>query len=239
MTATHDLRLVLFSIAISVIASYTALDLAGRVTVAQGRIRKIWLVGGAISMGTGIWAMHFIAMLAYDLPIAIDFDYLIVFLSMVVAIIASGLALYIASRQQFNKFQFLIGGSIMGLAIAAMHYMGMAAIEIDAKIEYNLIRVALSVAIALGASLAALWLAFQLRSETKGAGFWPKKIGSSLIMGIAIAGMHYTGMTAVCIGHIPRQLLIASTSHAKQTELAIAVGIATLVISSSTLFCVR
>jgi diguanylate cyclase (GGDEF)-like protein len=235
MTATHDLRLVLLSIAISVVASYTALDLAGRVTAAQGRIRQVWLVGGAIAMGTGIWAMHFIAMLAYNLPIAINFDYLIVFLSMVVAIIASGIALFIASRQQFNKFQFLIGGGIMGSAIAAMHYVGMAAMEINAKIEYDLIRVALSVAIAIGASLVALWLAFQLRSEATGAKFWLKKIGSSLIMGIAIAGMHYTAMTAVCIGHSKQLPVIVSTSHSKQTELAIAVGLATLAILALTL----
>ncbi len=154
MIATYDVRLVVFSFVIAVIASYTALDLAGRVTAAQGRARKLWLAGGAIAMGTGIWSMHFIAMLAYKLPIPMDYDSSIVFVSLAVAVIASGLALYIVSRQQVDRLQFWAGGSFMGGAIAGMHYIGMAAMQVEAGVEYNLVFVALSVVIAIGASFS-------------------------------------------------------------------------------------
>jgi diguanylate cyclase len=228
MIATHNIHLVLLSIIIAVISSYAALDLAGRVTVAQGRARQLWLVGGAIAMGTGIWSMHFIAMLAYKLPIPIDYNYWIVFVSMVVAIFSSGLALFIVSRPQVERLRFLIGGSFMGLGIASMHYLGMAAIQIEAKIEYDWLRVALSLGIAIVASLTALWLAFYLRSETTVTGIWRKKMGSALVMGTAIAGMHYTAMTAVCVRHTTGQPLAGPISSSNQTELAVAIGIVTL-----------
>ncbi len=166
MTATYDFRLVALSIIIAVIASYTALDLAEQVTAATERERKLWLAGGAIAMGSGIWSMHFIAMLAYKLPILVDYNSSIVSASLALAVVASGLALYIVSRQPIDRLQFLTGGSCMGLTIAGMHYTGMAGLQLEARTEYDLALVALSVMIAIGASFAALLLAFQLRSQT-------------------------------------------------------------------------
>lgn len=228
MIATYDVPLIVLSVVIAVIASYTALDLAGRVTAATGRARKIWLAGGAIAMGTGIWSMHFIAMLAYNLPIPIDYDSSIVFASWAVAVVTSGLALYIVSRQQVDRVQFLTGGSFMGLAIAAMHYTGMAAMQLEAKVEYDLVFVALSVVIAIGASFAGLWLTFQLRWETTSTGTWTK-IGSAMIMGTAIAGMHYTAMAAVCFVST-NQALVKQVDSKNHSILAVAIGIAALVI---------
>ena len=163
LIATHEICLVVLSVAIAIITSYTALDLAGRVTLTTGRARSLWLAGGAGVMGIGIWSMHFVAMLAYHLSIPIDYDALIVLGSLMVAIVISGVALFIISRQRLGWLQFLTGGVFMGLGIACMHYTGMAAMHLQAIIQYDSKLVILSFAIAIGASLAALWLGFHLR----------------------------------------------------------------------------
>jgi diguanylate cyclase (GGDEF)-like protein/PAS domain S-box-containing protein len=228
MTATYDVRLVALSIVIAVLASYTAMDLAGRVMAVQGRERKLWVAGGAIAMGVGIWSMHFIAMLAYNLTIPIAYNLPIVLVSMAVAVVASGAALFVVSRQKMGGLQLLAGSVFMGLGIAAMHYTGMVAMQLGAKPLYNLSLVALSIAIAIGASLIALWLAFHLRTETTSRGC-VRKIGSAIIMGNAIAGMHYTAMAAVSFQ--PTNQSMAPPSHAMDNSLlAVGVGIATLVI---------
>lgn len=228
MTGTHDVRLVVLSIVIAVIASYAALDLAGRVTVAQGRARKLWLVGGAIAMGVGIWSMHFIAMLAYNLPIPIAYNFSIVSISMAVAVVASGAALFVVSRQEMGTLALLAGGIFMGLAIAAMHYTGMVAMRLEAVAQYNPELVALSIAIAIGASFIALWLAFRLRTTTTAVG-GIQKIGSAIVLGNAIAGMHYTAMAAASFQ--PNHQLEVQPFHAvNHSLLAVGIGIATLVI---------
>lgn len=229
MSANHDVRLVSFSILIAIIASYTALNLAGRVTVAQGRTRTfLWLAGGTIAMGVGIWSMHFIAMLAYNLPIPIAYNLPIVLVSMVVAVTASGVALFVVSRQQMAGLHLLAGGTFMGLSIAAMHYTGMAAMQLEAESHYNSKLVAVSIVLAIGASLIAMWLAFHLRSNTSISGsFW--KLGSAIIMGIAIATMHYTGMAAVSFTSSP-ELVIEQFHPLNSFLLAVGIGMATLVI---------
>lgn len=191
----HHPGLVVLSIIIAILASYTALDLAGRVTAAQKRARLGWLVGGATAMGIGIWSMHFTAMLAFRLPIPILYDVPIVILSLLVAIIASGIALFVTSRNRLTKIQLLLGGIVMGLAIAAMHYIGMAAMRLQASLTYNSIFFALSIVIAVVASLAALWLAFEFRGAPSNRWNW-LKLSSAVVMGGAISGMHYTGMHA-------------------------------------------
>jgi len=229
MMANHDVRLVLLSVLIAIIASYTALNLAGRVTVAQGRTRTfLWLAGGAIAMGVGIWSMHFIAMLAYNLPIPIAYNLPIVLVSMAVAVVASGVALLVVSRQTMSRLQLLTGGVFMGLSIAAMHYTGMVAMQLEALVHYDQTLVALSIAIAIGASLSALWLAFHFRTDTTINGsVW--KLGSATIMGNAIAGTHYTAMAAVSFK--PTSESVVGSFHTTNNSLlAIGIGIATLVI---------
>ncbi len=133
---THDIRLVVLSVMIAAIASYPALDLAGRVTVAQGLARRLWLAGGAIAMGVGIWSMHFIAMLAYHLPIPGLSGVSVVSNSMA-TVFVSEIALFVVSCQRVSGLQLLGGSVFMGASIAAMHYRGIAAMQPEAIAQYS------------------------------------------------------------------------------------------------------
>jgi two-component system sensor histidine kinase/response regulator len=137
MIGTYDYQLVALSVVLAMGASYAALDLAGRVTAAQRWTRAFWLVGGATSMGLGIWAMHYIGMLAFNMPMPVLYDYPTVTLSLLAAIGASAVALFIVSRQTMGRPAEIIGSVVMGGGIAAMHYVGMAAMRVPAQITYN------------------------------------------------------------------------------------------------------
>jgi PAS domain S-box-containing protein len=176
------------------LASYAALDLAGRVTAARGRARFIWLMGGAAAMGLGIWAMHYIGMLAYNLPVQVLYDWPTVVVSLLAAIFASGVALFVVSRNEMGLLRTGIGGLSMGMGIAAMHYIGMEAMRLPAMCHYSHGLVTLSVILAIAISLVALWLTFHLREETAATG--GRKLASAILMGAAIPVMHYTGMAA-------------------------------------------
>lgn len=228
LNATYNLPLVVLSVVIAIITSYTALDLVGRVTVAQGRERKLWLIGGAIAMGIGIWSMHFIGILAYNLPIPMSHDCFIVLASMVVTIIVSGAALFIVSRQQLSQLALLVGSIFMGLGIAAMNYTGMAAMRLQAIAHYNPVLVGLSIAIAIIASLMALWLAFKLRNDNTLIGS-VRRFGSAILMGSAIAGTHYTAMAAVSF-EITEQPGLHSSHLVRHSMLAVGIAIATLIV---------
>jgi two-component system sensor histidine kinase/response regulator len=195
MVVSYNYYLVALSFAISTLASYAALDLAGRVTAARGPLRLAWLSGGACAMGMGIWAMHYIGMLACSLPMPVGYDWPTVAESLLCAILASGTALFVVSRQRMTTLHLILGGLAMGGGIAAMHYIGMAAMRLSAMRSYSVPLVALSVVLAVLISLVALWLSFTLREERRNRG--RKKIASALLMGAAIPVMHYTGMAAV------------------------------------------
>lgn len=122
LSVTYDMRVVVLSFVIAVIGSYTALDLTGQALVAQGRVRQLWLTGGTIALGMSIWVMHFIAMLAYQLPIPITYDFSIVLISMAVAIVGSGVGLFLVSRVPLGRLILLSGGIFIGLAIIGMHF---------------------------------------------------------------------------------------------------------------------
>lgn len=190
---TYDHSLVVFSYIIAVVASYTALDLAGRVNASKGSGRSMWLLFGAIAMGMGIWSMHFVGMLAFSLPIQVAYDLGIVLLSVIAAIGASFVALFVVGRNGLTGRQLLVGGLLLASGISIMHYVGMAAMLID--ITYDPVIFTLSIIIAIAASIAALWLAFYFRKSSQSGDIW-KKLGSGAIMGAAIVGMHYTGMAA-------------------------------------------
>ena len=194
LVGNYDSALVLFSLVVAILASYTALDMAGRVATAQGRAARWWLSGGACAMGLGIWSMHFIGMLAFSLPVPMGYDVSVTLLSMLIAIVVSGFALYTVSRDTLGARNLLWGGVLMGVGIASMHYTGMAAMQTSPPIQYDPLLFAASVLIAISASIAALWLAFSLRTES----VWMiyAKYAAALIMGFAITGMHYTGMAA-------------------------------------------
>src|SRR6266705_1383976 len=195
LVGSFDYRLVFLSVLIAILASYAALDLAGRVTSAQGKVRLFWLNGGAVAMGFGIWSMHYIGMLAFRLPVPVQYDWPTVVLSLVAAIAASAIALVVVSRPRMGVRQALLGGVLMGGGIATMHYTGMEAMRMPAMCSYSSGLVGLSVLLAVVISLVALWLTFHFRRDAR-TWSW-RKSASAVVMGLAIPVMHYTGMAAV------------------------------------------
>ncbi|RRU25183.1 bifunctional diguanylate cyclase/phosphodiesterase [Stenotrophomonas sp. 278] len=194
MTGTYSQSLVVFSLLVAILASYTALDMAARVANTEGKVARWWLAGGACAMGLGIWSMHFIGMLAFDLGIPMGYDLAITLYSLAVSVGASAYALWLVSHKILPWYRLAAGAVLMGLGVAAMHYLGMSAMRMEPGIEYHLGWLALSIVIAIVAAGAALWIAFRLRSETR----HPMLLRglASVVMGFAIIGMHYTGMAA-------------------------------------------
>jgi len=209
MPATYSSLLIALSVAVAVLVSYTALSLTARIAASSGRQVRFWLIGGAVAMGVGIWSMHFIGMMAMTLPITLRYNVTTTLVSLVVAIMTSGCALWTAGGAQLGWRRLGCGALFMGTGICAMHYSGMSAIPIIPTITYDPTLAAVSAAIAVVASFAALWLAFNLRTGRS----WQKvfgRLGAALIMGAAISGMHYTGMAAsrfslgaYCVGGLP------------------------------------
>jgi diguanylate cyclase len=184
---------VILSYLIAVAASFSALNLAARVSTSKGKHQLLWLIFGATTMGLGIWSMHFVGMLALTFPIKVLYSMEYVILSVILAIFVSSIALFTVTKSNLHARQLGIAGILMAAGISGMHYVGMAAMIIE--ITYDMWIVILSIIIAATASAAALWLLFYFRrDQSKYAYLY--KLGSSLIMGAAIAGMHYTGMVA-------------------------------------------
>src|SRR5471032_880152 len=194
LIGSYSLTLVFISLCVAILASYTALDLTGRIATAKGRAVHLWTAGGALAMGVGVWSMHFIGMLAFKLPIDLGYDLNITLLSLIIAILSCGFALWLVSQARLPVWQLCFGALIMGAGISAMHYTGMAAMLMQPGIDYDPTLFGASLLIAVGASAAALWIAFRLRKHTP----YVRLIrgGAAVIMGIAIVGMHYTGMAA-------------------------------------------
>jgi diguanylate cyclase (GGDEF)-like protein len=194
LASSYNSLLVLFSLLVAILASYTALDMAGRISGAQGRAAHWWLAGGACAMGIGIWSMHFIGMLAFSLPIPLGYDPAITALSLLIAIASSAFALWLVGRNELPWSRLVGGAVLMGAGVAAMHYTGMAAMRMTPGIRYIPSLFILSVVIAIVASGAALWIAFNLRRLSPLVRLL--RAGAAVVMGFAIVGMHYTGMAA-------------------------------------------
>jgi PAS domain S-box-containing protein len=223
----YDFRLVALSILVSILAAYAALDLAERVTTAQGGGRLAWLYGGAAAMGIGIWAMHYVGMVAFHLPVPVMYDWPTVLLSLFIAILASGAALFIVSRPTMGLGRTIGGSIVMGSGIAGMHYIGMEAMRLRAMCVYSASLVSVSVLVAIVISFMALQLAFAGRQDP--AAWGRRKIGSGLIMGLAIPLMHYVGMAAVQF--VPEPGLNADVAHAVAiTPLGLAAIVAATII---------
>src|ERR1700726_2517800 len=230
VTGTYDPYLVALSVLVASFASYTALGLSGHVGAAQRLARRVWLVAAAITMGGGIWSMHFIGMLAFVLPMPMSYDIAFSILSLLVAILVTGGGFYVISRQSASPLHLVLSGIFMGLGIVAMHYIGMAAMRGHAALSYDRLFVALSVVIAIGAATAALWLAF--RTTDLG-----QKLIAALVMGLAISGMHYTGMrAAIFTVHGPVHGAQVN-SGLDQPTLALAVADPTFIILAFALVC--
>ena len=194
LQSTYDFWLVSLSLVLAMFASYAALELAGRVTAAQEKTRSAWLAVGSVAMGMGIWSMHYIGMLAFRLPVPVLYYYPTVLLSLLFAVVGSAVALFTVSRESMGRKEEIVGSLLMGVSIAGMHYIGMAAMRVPAMMEWRWGIVALSVLLAIGISFVALILAFRCRREQRTS---QRKILSAGVMGFAIALMHYTGMWAV------------------------------------------
>ncbi len=225
MTGTYDPLVVALSVLIAVSASYAALDLAGRVTATHGWIRGGWTTGGAIGMGIGVWSMHFTGMLAFTLPVPVQYHWPTVLESLGLAILASAFALYVVSRKTMQRIRTLGSALAMGGGIAGLHYLSMAAMRFSGNTYYNRFLVALSVLLAIGFSLIALWLAFYFRSEAQHL-VW-RKIGSAVLMGGAISAMHYTGMAAASF--VPSAVL-PDLSHSVSISSLETAGIITVTL---------
>jgi PAS domain S-box-containing protein len=215
LIGSYNYALVALSVLIAIFASYAALDLAGRVTAAGGWTRAVWLLGGAGAMGTGIWSMHYIGMLAFILPIPVAYHWPTVLLSLFAAIVASAIALYVVSRQKMATSRAVAGSVLMGAGIASMHYIGMDAMRLPAICRSNSSLVVLSVVLAVLISFAALWITFHFRDGKTGIG--REKLAGAVVMGAAIPVMHYTGMAAASF-----------TSSGVPADLSHAVSVSTL-----------
>lgn len=230
---SYDPALVILSYLIAVIASYSALVLARRVAESSSAQATRWLTLGAISMGIGIWSMHFVGMLAFDLDMPYSFDVLLTLLSLLVGIVSSAFAIFVASRDKISPTHLAVSGVILGGGIAGMHYTGMAAMEMAGSMTYEPLMFGASILLAILASVAALWITFNLVSRK--TGLMRYRIMAALVMGLAIAGMHYTGMAAAEYS-VPRDMLQnMPLSEGHQIWLAVAVSVGTLVILAMTL----
>ena len=195
LTGHYEAPLVLISFLVALLASYTTFHLAGRVSQAGAVAASWWITGGAFAMGTGIWSMHFVGMLAFRLPIPLGYDPGITFLSWLLPVIASALALRQLQEPQLGWRRLAFSAGLIGLGISAMHYVGMAAMLMAPPIVYDPWLVAASIAIAIGAAGAALWIGMRLRDGSR-PGVWRPRLAAATVMGLAIVGMHYTGMAA-------------------------------------------
>jgi PAS domain S-box-containing protein len=220
----YDLRLVALACVIAVFASFASLNLAGRIRSARGSARLLWLCSAAIALGGGIWSMHFVAMLAFSMPVAIAYDFLWTSASMVLAIVAVGAGYALIAFGSLRPARLLLAGLVTGIGVVVMHYSGMEAMLMRATITYDRTLFVASVVIAVTAAAVALWLSFRLEGLLM-------KLGASFVMGAAIAGMHFTGMFAatftLCLTADP---LIAEGLDARL--LAVIIAGATFVILS-------
>ena len=232
LTSSYDLWIVAASVMVASFASYVTLDLAKRVRTQDRGVALSWWIGGSIAMGTGIWSMHFVGMLAFSLPIALGYTKLLTFLSWIAAVAVSAVALAVASRGSLTMKRFAGGSLAMGAGICCMHYIGMAALDMAPGIVWSKTLVAASAAIAVTASAAALLIFFWLRKVSDRHGLI-YQAAAALVMGLAISGMHYTGMAAASF---PDGTVCLSANALGGQTLGIWVVLASITMLAMTLF---
>jgi NO-binding membrane sensor protein with MHYT domain len=233
MHASYNPWLVTLSVIVAILVSYTALRLTERVAGAERRAGRLWVLGGAVSMGIGIWSMHFIGMLAFSVPpITLRYNLLINLASLFIGMLTSLFALSISSRRDLSWRRLAVSSILMGAGICGMHYTGMAAIQISPQISYSPLLVAASVAIAISASFVALWLFLQLRSGESRL-LRLARAGAAVVMGLAIAGMHYTAMAAAMLA--PGSYCYGGGAALDNNWLAVMIGMVALGVVAITL----
>jgi signal transduction histidine kinase len=232
LTASYDPWVVAASLLIASFASFVALDLAKRVRTQDRGVALSWWIGGSIAMGTGIWCMHFVGMLAFSLPIALGYTPLLTFVSWVAGVAVSAVALFVASRGSLT-WRTLAGGALaMGVGICAMHYTGMAALDMAPGIVWNPLLVAASALIAVSATAVARLILLWLRTVSAWRGLLYQAI-AALVMGAAICGMHYTGMAAASF---PEGAVCLSANALAGNSLGTLVTLSSVALLTMTLF---
>ena len=225
MQGSHDLGIVVLSYVIASLAGFVAIAFASRM-LARDANRVPWLIGGAFAMGTGIWSMHFVGMTAFSLPVPISYDLGLTFLSWFAAVAVSALALFITGYGHTRTSTLVLGAIIMGAGICVMHYGGMWAMRMYPFITYDPMLLVASVIIAVVASGAALLILAHLKTASS----WRDvalRVGAALIMGVAVCGMHYTGMAAA---EFADGAFCASTNQLPAESLPWPIAIGTLLI---------
>ncbi len=230
LVPSYDTVAVIASVLLAMFASYVALDLAKRVRGSDATATRGWLIGGSVTLGIGIWSMHFVGMLAFKLPIMVGYDHLITLVSWLAAVAVSYVALTVASHATLSLRRLLAGSVTMGAGICAMHYLGMQAMQVAPGIVWNWALVAASAAIAMAASAVALLIFFWLRNRTGRAVHW--QLAAAATMGVAVAGMHYTGMAAATF---PADTVCLSAGELSGSTLGVLVGLASTLLLSMTL----
>ena len=239
LKAVYDPGLVALSVTVACLASYAALSIAGRISASVNtRLRRAWLAAGAVSMSIGVWAMHFIGMLALKLPIAISYDVVVTLLSTVPAILGSWAVIYEISRPRVRNWELFVGGTLMGIGIGTMHYVGMGAMsgvgqQIVMLYDPRLFFVSIVVAVVLANIAVYINYLVGYRKEDSKA-LWGK-LESALVMGFSISGMHYTGMAATYF--FPGERSAGGVEHALDpASLAFWVSFASVLVTSLAIF---
>ncbi|MBQ4830187.1 PAS domain S-box protein [Alteromonas sp. MMG017] len=198
LDGSYDFGLVALSLTIAIFASFMAFNVASQASVSTNKLRKYSLLtAGSVAMGGGIWAMHFLGMLAFELCTAVSYDVGITLASSVPGIAAAWVALYLMTKPTISFTEILVGGVLVGSGIGTMHYSGMAAMEMSPLLRYNPALFILSIIVAVCLAMLALWIKFGLSAVSgKQSKMGRDAFVASLVMGLAIAGMHYTGMFA-------------------------------------------
>jgi PAS domain S-box-containing protein len=236
---SYSLGLVILSIVVATIGAYVAVEIAQRVRATEGRRRAFWMYGGAFAMGLGIWSMHFVGMLALRLPVLVFYDVLFILASVIAAVAGCAIAFYIFNRATVGSPLLFLASVFMGSAIAGMHYTGMAGMRMSGHIVYDPIMVAASIAVAIAVSFVALAVTRSVIEAGPEERPWLKKVGASLLLGLAVVAMHYTGMAAVhfsqgAAGWRPSDDLVVGTY-----QLGLVVAIVSLVLLGLALFAAR
>jgi NO-binding membrane sensor protein with MHYT domain len=207
MDASYNWFLVMLSFLVSVFGSFTGLQITNGMKSSKQGPSAVWIIAAAVSLGGGaIWTMHFIGMLAYQVPMDVGYTPGLTFLSLLIAVVAVGIGIFIAVSGQLSIIRLLGAGLFTGLAVASMHYIGMEAMVMHGSMTYDNTLVGVSLVIAVVAATVALWLAVNLKGTLL-------MLGSAVIMAIAVCGMHYTGMAAMSMvhDHSAEQLIIENS----------------------------
>ena len=221
----YDPKLVVLSILMAIFASWMGLQVAGQARQ-QTRLRTLFLLTGSVALGAGVWSMHFIGMLAFNLCTRVDYDPMITILSSLPSIGASFVALNLIARERIGAGALLLGGVLVGAGIGAMHYAGMAGMRMSLDLLYDPLTFGLSIVVAVVLATLALWVRFGLtRYSSMSEG--RRLLLAASVMGCAIAGMHYTGMTAArFVGSVG-----ADTAASDTTYLALGIALITVLLT--------